>query len=433
MRILYFLFFLALNYTLRLYFRKVAVVNKPERFSSTIYVSNHAASFMDPLLLAAFNRAIVFFMTRSDVFTAFTRPIFWMAHMLPIYRQRDGVNTKTKNQEVFRKSSEILLRKRSLLIFGEGVTDDVFIRRLKPLKKGAIRIGFTALESCNWEQDIYLATIACNYSNPAQFRSDVVIRNSKKILLNEFRTEFESNPNKIIQELTVRLEGMLKNDLIHVNDVESAEFTEQMMLIKRKGMPMFEENTAPILQRWDYANNLVEDFNDNPEKYAALRASFKDYFDGLKARNIDDQKLYDATHNKIGFGAFLSQLLLLPIALFGAIHCGLFYFGIKRYVEAKFKRPVFWGSTKLVMMILILGNLNLLLFFLLPQYIGMWFTIGYFLLIPFSGLVFHNGLTFWKRVTTNRKIRSMNVSDIIKERLTLNEKITNLTNSDLMP
>ena len=433
MRILYFLFFLSLNYTLRLYFRKVAVVNKPERFSSTIYVSNHAASFMDPLLLAAFNRAIVFFMTRSDVFTAFTRPIFWMAHMLPIYRQRDGVNTKTKNQEVFRKSSEILLRKRSLLIFGEGVTDDVFIRRLKPLKKGAIRIGFTALESCNWEQDIYLATIACNYSNPAQFRSDVVIRNSKKILLNEFRTEFESNPNKIIQELTVRLEGMLKNDLIHVNDVESAEFTEQMMLIKRKGMPMFEENTAPILQRWDYTNNLVEDFNNNPEKYADLRASVKDYFEGLKARNIDDQKLYDATYNKIGFGAFLSQLLLLPIAVFGAIHCGLFYFGIKRYVEAKFKRPVFWGSTKLVMMILILGNLNLLLFFLLPQYIGTGLSIGYFLLIPFSGLIFHNGLTFWKRVTTNRKIRSMNVSDIIKERLTLNEKITNLTNSDLMP
>ena len=181
MRILYFLFFLALNYTLRLYFRKIYVVKKPERFSSTIYVSNHAASFMDPLLLAAFNRAVVFFMTRSDVFTAFTRPIFWMAHMLPIYRQRDGVNTKTKNQEVFKKSSEILLRKRSLLIFGEGVTDDVFIRRLKPLKKGAVRIGFTALESCNWTQDVYLATVGCNYSKPSMFRSDVLIRNSEKI------------------------------------------------------------------------------------------------------------------------------------------------------------------------------------------------------------------------------------------------------------
>lgn len=428
MRILYFLFFLALNYTLRLYFRKVDVVNKPERFSSTIYVSNHAASFMDPLLLAPFNRAVVFFMTRSDVFTAFTRPIFWMAHMLPIYRQRDGVNTKEKNQEVFKKSSEILLRKRSLLIFGEGVTDDVFIRRLKPLKKGAVRIGFTALESCNWAQDVYLATIGCNYSNPAKFRSDVVIRNSEKILLNEFRTEFETNPNKIIQELTVRLEAMLKNDLIHVKEEESAVFTERMMLIQRKGMPMFEENTVPLLERWNYTKDLVEDFNNNPEKYAALRAPVKDYFEGLKARNIDDQKLYDATHNKISLGAIFMQILLLPIALFGAIHCGLFYFGIKRYVESKFRRPVFWGSTKLIMMMLILGILNLSLLFLLPPYIGMLGAIAYFLFIPFAGLIFHNGISFLKRMASHRNIRAMNVGDILKERLTLSNKIKEITN-----
>jgi len=370
---------------------------------------------------------VVFFMTRSDVFTAFTRPIFWTAHMLPIYRQRDGVNTKTKNQEVFKKSSESLLRNRSILIFGEGVTDDVFIRRLKSLKKGAVRIGFTALESCNWTKDIYLATIACNYSNPSQFRSDVVIRNSKKILLNEFRTEFETNPNKIIQELTVRLEGMLKNDLIHVNDEESAVFTEQMMLIQRKGMPMFEENTVPLLDRWNYAKDLVEDFNSNPGKYDVLRAPMKEYFEGLKSRNIDDQKLYDATYNKVGLGAYLSQILLFPIAFFGFLHCGLFYFGIKHFVEAKFKRPVFWGSTKLVMMLLILGNLNLLLFFLLPKHIGLWGAIVYFLFIPFSGLIFHNALRFWKRVLSNRKIRSLNVSEILKERLTLSEKITNLT------
>ena len=60
------------------------------------YVSNHAASFMDPLVIQAFNRSVVYFMTRSDVFTSFTKPIFWVAHMLPIYRQRDGVNTRRK-------------------------------------------------------------------------------------------------------------------------------------------------------------------------------------------------------------------------------------------------------------------------------------------------------------------------------------------------
>jgi hypothetical protein len=118
----------------------------------------------------------------------------------------------------------------------------------------------------------------------------------------------------------------------------------------------------------------------------------------------------------------------LPIALFGAIHCGLFYFAIKRFVEAKFRRPVFWASTKLVMMILILGILNLSLFFLLPDYVGPWFTLVYFLFIPFSGLIFHNGLSFWKRVASHRNIRSMNVSDILKERLTLNNDITKIIN-----
>ena len=103
MRFLYFVMYYILNYTLRLYFRNIKVHNKPSKYGKTIYVSNHAASFMDPLVIAAFNRSVVYFLTRSDVFTPFTKPIFWIAHMLPIYRQRDGVNTKEKNNEVFRK------------------------------------------------------------------------------------------------------------------------------------------------------------------------------------------------------------------------------------------------------------------------------------------------------------------------------------------
>jgi hypothetical protein len=363
------------------------------------------------------------------MFLPHLRGLFFGWHTCFQFTAREMVSIpRQKNQEVFKKSSEVLLKKRSLLIFGEGVTDDVFIRRLKPLKKGAVRIGFTALESCNWTQDIYLATVGCNYSNPGQFRSDVVIRNSEKLRLNDFRTEFESNPNKIIKELTVRLEGMLENDLIHVQDEESAEFTEQMMLIQRKGMPMFEEDTTPLLERWDYANNLVEDFNKNPEKYASLRKPVAQYFNNLKDCKLDDQKLFDAKNNPVSLLSYLNQVLLLPIALFGAIHCGLFYFAIKRFVEAKFRRPVFWASTKLVMMILILGILNLSLFFLLPDYVGPWFTLAYFLFIPFSGLIFHNGLSFWKRVASHRNIRSMNVSDILKERLTLNNDITKIIN-----
>src|SRR5690554_1068762 len=151
MRFLYFIIHTVTSYSLLFFYKKVKVIRNPKRYlNRTIYVSNHAASFMDPLVIATQMRPIVFFMTRSDVFTTLMKPILWGAHMLPIYRQQDGVDTKVKNKKVFQKCAKILKGGRNLLIFGEGFTDDVFVRRLKPLKKGAVRIGFETLESLEW-------------------------------------------------------------------------------------------------------------------------------------------------------------------------------------------------------------------------------------------------------------------------------------------
>jgi len=142
----YAIIYAVLSYTLRIFYPRRLTVNGPkERLGSTIYVSNHTASFMDPLVVARFAKPIVFFMTRSDVFTKTTTPFLTAVHMLPIYRQHDGEDTKKKNEEVFERCSTILKKGKNLLIFGEGFTDDVFIRRLKPVKKGAVRIGFLTL------------------------------------------------------------------------------------------------------------------------------------------------------------------------------------------------------------------------------------------------------------------------------------------------
>ncbi len=428
MRFFYFLFYLVLVYTLRFYFRHIKVINKPKRFSRTIYVSNHPAAFMDPLLIASCNRAVVFFMTRSDVFNAFTRPIFWTAHMLPIYRQRDGVDTKIKNLEVFRKSSEILLRNRSLLVFGEGVSDDDFVRRLKPLKKGALRIGFTALEACDWKKDIYLAAVGCNYSDPAKYRSDVLLKNSEKIHLNLYRKEFEENPNKVIKQLTDRLEELLKANMIHVDNLEDTTFTERLLHLSRKGMPKFIEDTDTLEHRWDLTKKLIDDFNANPSKYESLKSPIHNYFEKLEARDLTDGEIYDAKQSSVKVSDFIFQFLKLPVILLGALHCGIFYYSIKAYVESNFSRPVFWGSTKLVMMIFICGLSNLAVFFVLPKYIGFWGTVVYFLTVPLMGFVFHSSLVFWRDLKRNNKINAMNLSVLLEERLTLRNKIAEITN-----
>ena len=54
------------------------MINSPKKvLGSTIYVSNHASAFMDPLVVAGFSRASVHFMVRSDVFSKYTKPLFW--------------------------------------------------------------------------------------------------------------------------------------------------------------------------------------------------------------------------------------------------------------------------------------------------------------------------------------------------------------------
>jgi 1-acyl-sn-glycerol-3-phosphate acyltransferase len=166
MRPLYLLLKLSLTYSFRLFYKKQVVINgHREMFGSTIYVSNHPNSFMDPLLIGVRNRPVVFFMARSDVFKWWLKPIVWAAHMLPIFRQHDGEDTKTANQDSFNAVNRSLAKGSNILIFGEGFTDDVPIRGLKPVKKGAVRMGFNALEAINWSKKIYLCALGINYTD----------------------------------------------------------------------------------------------------------------------------------------------------------------------------------------------------------------------------------------------------------------------------
>ena len=418
--------FYILNYTLRFYFRNLKVINKPKKYGKTIFVSNHAASFMDPLLLAAFNRAVVFFMTRSDVFTSFTKPIFWTAHMLPIYRQRDGVNTKEKNIEVFKKCTETLLRNRNLLIFGEGFTDDEFFRRLNPVKKGAARIGFTALEACDWKEDIYITAVGCNYSNPSRFGSDVLIKNSEPIHLNSYKADYMENASKTISQVTKKVEVLLKEQLTHVAKIEDTYYHEKIMMIQRKGMSDTFSNKPNLELRWKYSSSLAKKINNSSiELTSEIKNELDSYFEKLDKIGVSDDLLYDSINRPVKLNHKVFQILLLPLAVLGFVQCALFYFPIKRFVEKKFSRPVFWGSTKLVMMIFIAGPLSLSVFIFLPSIMGWPLTILYFLLIPFLGFIFHQSMNFWKRVGKLSKLKNQNHKKIEEERAALKKKIDN--------
>lgn len=403
-RFFYFVLYLLLQYALRIYFKTTQSVNPPkEFFGRTIYVSNHAAAFMDPLVTTALRRPIVFFMTRSDVFNRFTRPFLWASHMLPIYRQHDGEDTKSRNFEVFDTCSRILSWGRNLMIFGEGFTDDVFIRRLKPVKKGAARIGFYALEKQNWKKKIYVAAVGCNYTNPNELRSEILVSTSNKICLNDYKEEYLKNPNKVINEVTKLIEGMMQSQITHVRKSELSPLHEAIQSITEKGMnSKHSDFSIPLERRFEYSRELAEAINANEEDILTIKDEWlektKDYFAFLEEQNLTSRDVREFEQKgKLSNGTYWMQLILLfPFVLLSLIHCYLPYRLTKNFVEKSFRRKVFWGSVKLLIGMISMGLINLPVIWLFEAYIypNYLLAVLYFLCIG----LFFMAFVQWKQV-----------------------------------
>lgn len=433
MRLVYLILYITLQYTLRVFYPRQKTVNNPKHFGGrTIYVSNHAASFMDPLVVAALRMPVVFFMTRSDVFTPLSRPLLWASHMLPIYRQQDGEDTKAKNEAVFQTCSRVLKYGRNLLIFGEGFTDDVFIRRLKPVKKGAVRIGFNTLENINWSKKIHLAAVGCNYSNPNKMRSDLLISTSDKICLNDYREQYEANPNKVIAELTKRVEILLQEQITHVEKIEIAPVHENIMKLTRRGMNADNfDRKISLLTRWKYSRSLAkwinkEDLETN-EGLAKFKKEAEGYFSILKRFKLEERLLFWKITNPGGsrMKELLTMIALTPLAILGVLHLGLPYILIKRFVEKTFRRKVFYGSVKLILGKIIMGFISIPFIFLFHAYVYQSWGLAflYYALIGIFGLCAYVWVLNFKDFKAKGIVAKMDTSKLAEKRAKLMETL----------
>ena len=421
-----------LNYSLRLFYRKIDAIGTPnEYFGSTIYVCNHPASFMDPLILGAMRKPVVFFMTRADVFNKATQPIFRAAHMLPIYRERDGVATKSANEQVFETCAELLIKKRNLLLFGEGFTDDVFERRLKPLKKGAARIGFLTLEKSNWEKPIYMAATGLNYEAPNKMRSVVFLKTSEKICLNDYKEKYLENPSKTIVEVTNRMAQLLEEQVIHVQNERWFKLVEQVLQITQKGIITYvDSKKTTLFNKWTFSKKIANWVNEkeetNSEQLETLEKATNAYYQKLDKNGIKDELIAGlSSSGKLNFfEPILKVLLLLPFALVGFIHCLIPYLLVKRFTEKSFKRPVFWGSVKMLVGMIVMGIVNIPMIFIVQSFFGS-YLIGfvYYVFIGLFGLSSYHFIQEITQLKSKLYARKSNLYSLKKERIELEKMI----------
>ena len=263
-------------------------------------------------------------------------------------------------------------------------------------KKGAIRIGFTALEDLNWSVQIQVQGLGINYTNPGVLRSDVLIAAAEPIVLDAYKEAYLENPGKVITDLNRELENRMQQQITHVQRDENVRLHEQIMSLTLNGMHVTCFNsTLSLKDRWLYSQNLAVKLNSFADKDATLlelNEQITSYETELQKKGLTEAELFwFAIGKKWRLKTLAKMLLQLPFFLAGLIQVALPYFAVKRFVEQKFKRKVFWSSTKMGLLLLALPIWNFALLFLASCFIELawWYWILYFLSLHFVALGFY--------------------------------------------
>ena len=255
----------------RFFFRRWQVANHPVmgRREAVIYVANHQNAFMDALAIIMSQRRHPIFLTRANIFASkIARFALRSYNMIPIYRKRDGVDTIAKNEKIMAECIDMLLDGRQpIAIFVEG--NHGMQRSLRPLKKGAARIAFQALDKAEFNIPLKIIPVGVNYSKHTRFRGDLLVNWGEPLLANDYQEIYEENPNQAFTRLTNDIQKALEPLIVDIRSQDSYEEIEKAWIAERQKMPnMLDElqNDRQLVNKLTEEKSLGDSLNTLPPK-----------------------------------------------------------------------------------------------------------------------------------------------------------------------
>lgn len=359
-RIWYFIWGKYVATGLRFYMRRWQVANYPKlkRSEPVIYVSNHQNAFLDALVIIFSQAKHPIFLTRANIFAnPIARFILRSWNMFPIYRQRDGGDTVKRNEAVIKDCIDILsIGRQPLSIFVEG--NHSMKRSLRPFKKGAARIAFSALEHINYEKELKIVPIGLSYSKHTRSRSNVLVNFGEPLIVNDYKSLYDENANKAYTAISEELFNRVEKLTINIDDQENYEEIEKAWIREKVAFP-----------------NLVDELHNDQMIIARLK---KEKEEGKSLNTVFEKKKNSTLGWLLGFPAFV----------YGTLNHLPLLFLINRLLGRVVTDIHFYGSIKLAA-----GSfLGVFLYFL--QAIGVYsltdgnllIALIYFVTLPFFGI-----------------------------------------------
>ncbi|MFK5856001.1 MAG: lysophospholipid acyltransferase family protein [Bacteroidota bacterium] len=315
-----------------------------------IFTPNHQNALMDALALAYSVKRTLIFVARSDIFKKpVIARILYYIKILPIYRIRDGFDTVKKNQNIIRKTIDIINAGNGMAILPEG--NHSGIRRLRPLKKGFARMAFQTEEANDFNLDINIVPVGIYYDNYQKYRSSLIVNFGSPVSVGDFVEEYKTNPAIAINKIKDKLAEHMKPLIINIESDDNYELYNELRLIYFSQMaqileldPKDEHNRIFIEQRiiellTNYEkNNLkaVAEFQTTVLKYANLRDKLC-LSNEIIERN--GRSLFTLTTS------FIVLSITLPVFIYGGLNNFMAYW-LPLRLSKLMKDPQFQSSFK---------------------------------------------------------------------------------------
>jgi 1-acyl-sn-glycerol-3-phosphate acyltransferase len=194
-------------------FRVEGAENIPKK-KAILFVSNHQNALIDPLVIGSISPRVLHYLTRAGVFSGkIVKSILYSINMLPIYRISDGINSLSKNEQVFQKCYDVFNEGGTVLIFAEGSHN--LRRKVRVLSKGFTRIVYGALDKYP-DLDIDIIPIGVNYSDATKYASNVSIYFGSPIAVKPYWNQIDKNDS--VNQLKQEVREQLKKVTTHIED-----------------------------------------------------------------------------------------------------------------------------------------------------------------------------------------------------------------------
>nr|WP_319398758.1 1-acyl-sn-glycerol-3-phosphate acyltransferase [uncultured Carboxylicivirga sp.] len=305
---------------MRLFFKKIFINNKHNipRKGPVILASMHPNSFIDDFVLGVFSGRNLRFLARGDVFkTRVARFFLNQMNVSPVYRAMDNSRDVKKNLDAFNVYTRTLKKGGTLLIHSEGIC--VHEKRVRPLKKGTVKIAFGAEEANDFNLGIRIVPVSLNYTNAPYIREDLMIECAEPILVSDYKDLYLENPARAYNELNKVIFSALQKGAV-IEEKGTEDVAEYCLLLARNNypvtiLPIAEKNNSRFALEKQVCDKINTLFAESEEKFSKLERLCNDYFIQLKKNNITDRDL--AANRNDFFLHWLGLFLLSPIFLFG--------------------------------------------------------------------------------------------------------------------